>query len=732
MMTETTVYTAITFSPVQGFIEKSRKLRDLYGSSFILSYLASTVCWEAQRQGGEVISPALINVIQGTPNQIVIRKNFSEEEIEKALEVFEVTSEENAVDNLLEAFQKAIENTFNYRWRQIVDRCRTWAEEQCQAWIQPQRREWVKRKEWREDTSVLPWERDWQLWANHAWEFFGAHGDSISAAREALNEKKRQRNWIAPNWTGESSTLSGADAVAYPGMSRISPKQWDYHQEKTAIESFYKLLSEKVGEAFLQHIAQQLCQSPDFTSQQLVDKYGKGFLKFVRRILPHKTSSVPQDLAREYGEAIIDPDEELSIPELVKRLVTLEAIAQPIGIPLKEIPETFRDLSRLNPKKKKDPQEQSESEPDNRKTGWFRGDGDSVGKHLQKLKKQGGDEARNLHEFSSKMMKWGEESLKPSLPSGKGRIIYAGGDDFLGVFFRTPPDLRYLQRLIRYLKEQLRGQLSPEEKTVLDTVAVKGLHKAVKLPEELRKTLAIYLERHQNDSTLKENLAHAGLQPEEAIALFRQPVLTADECLEWFYRFRSTAEKPKERSDNAPEPADLWSCHDQPITASIGFVWAAPNVPQRDVLQHCQDAEQTAKRKGRDRLCIRILFNSGNFLQWTCPWWFLKVLQEYRDRDRGNNWTHIYNDVAILESRRAFEGQRKVALELFELYFGKDNRNKLNPQYWWNDEDTKQTGILGESENYIKNNLCDREAVDRDITNWIINLAKVGFHLCKA
>ncbi|MFN7715048.1 MAG: type III-B CRISPR-associated protein Cas10/Cmr2, partial [Pseudanabaenaceae cyanobacterium] len=35
-----TTYTVITFAPVQGFIEKSRKLRDLYGASQILSYLS--------------------------------------------------------------------------------------------------------------------------------------------------------------------------------------------------------------------------------------------------------------------------------------------------------------------------------------------------------------------------------------------------------------------------------------------------------------------------------------------------------------------------------------------------------------------------------------------------------------------------------------------------------------------------------------------------------------------
>ncbi len=35
-----TTYTAVTFAPVQSFIRSSRKLRDLYGSSLLLSHLA--------------------------------------------------------------------------------------------------------------------------------------------------------------------------------------------------------------------------------------------------------------------------------------------------------------------------------------------------------------------------------------------------------------------------------------------------------------------------------------------------------------------------------------------------------------------------------------------------------------------------------------------------------------------------------------------------------------------
>jgi len=54
-------YTALTFAPVQGFIRSSRKLRDLYGSSLLLSHLAHAICADAASFLGRsdaVISPA--------------------------------------------------------------------------------------------------------------------------------------------------------------------------------------------------------------------------------------------------------------------------------------------------------------------------------------------------------------------------------------------------------------------------------------------------------------------------------------------------------------------------------------------------------------------------------------------------------------------------------------------------------------------------------------------------
>ncbi|MGF1479971.1 MAG: type III-B CRISPR-associated protein Cas10/Cmr2 [Cyanophyceae cyanobacterium] len=711
-----TIYTAITFAPVQGFIEKSRKLRDLYGSSFILSYLASTICWEARCQGCEVISPALINVIQGTPNQIIVRGNFSEDAAQGAL---------------------------NWAWQKVTERCRTWIEANCQAWIQAQLVDWAVKDNWHQKptSKTLPWGRDWKLWSNHSWEFFWAQGKSITAARQNLNEKKRSRNWTAVNWTGESSSLSGADAVAYPGMSRVPPKKWDYRREKEAIESFYRVLSEKVGTAFLEYVAERLKQaSTPELRKELVDRYGTGFLEFVQTTLPKLNQYDKQELAIKYGAPIVDPAEELSIPELVKRLVTLEAIAQPIGIGFKEVPETFRELNRLSQKKDKNTKgkQQPVIEPDSRWMGWFQGDGDRAGEYLQSLVKFAtfcikfffyrptsleflwlsitNSESQALNVFSHAMLKWGECHLKTSLPPATGRIIYAGGDDFLGVFHRPSPDPRFLKPLLNYLVDK-QTQRHPEPASLeklREQIIDQGLHKNISIPESVRRGWKNIIEETEHPSELDSHLGYAGLSRQEAAVLFSQPVLQPQECLEWFYHFRSTQDQ------------DIWSLHKQPITVSVGFVWAAPNVPQRDILQHCKDAEQTAKRKGRDRLCIRILFNGGNYLEWVCPWWFLGVLKAYCDRNQKTGkeaiWRHLYEDVAVLESRHAFSQQTEVALALFAIYFGEQRRQELVEHLWDTEE---KAGILDNQP------LAKESANEKALNQWIINLAKVGFHLCQ-
>ena len=104
-------YTAVTFAPVQGFIEKSRKLRDLYGASLILSYLSQQLVLYVKNKNTEgltVISPGIPKLQKGMPNRILIKGEMSKEEAETVI---------------LSA------------WKDILKVCREWIENKLPSWV---------------------------------------------------------------------------------------------------------------------------------------------------------------------------------------------------------------------------------------------------------------------------------------------------------------------------------------------------------------------------------------------------------------------------------------------------------------------------------------------------------------------------------------------------------------------------------------------------------------------
>jgi hypothetical protein len=241
-------YTAITFSPVQGFIEKSRKLRDLYGASLILSYLSKKLVDQAQQLNIRVISPGLPNIAKGMPNRILIQGDFPQEQVIETLRT---------------------------SWKKILKECKDCLERNVSV-TQPD--------------IYYHWDRDWEMWGVHT-----------------------------------------------------------------------------------------------------------------------------------------DDHERLSIPELVKRLITLPNTGIPQKFRKEDLPfiEKFTELQR-------------KPEPENNKvsqwTGWFMGDGDKVGDYLKKLQTP-----EEITTFSEAMRNWGKKFQQEFEQQNLGRVIYAGGDDFLGVFFDSKP-----------------------------------------------------------------------------------------------------------------------------------------------------------------------------------------------------------------------------------------------------------------------------------------------------
>ncbi len=502
-------YTAISFAPVQGFIEKSRKLRDLFGASLILSYLSSRIVQEALCSGLEVISPGLPNVQEGMPNRILIKGKF----------------ERNDVQNILLG-----------EWQKILTICREWIEDNLG--FSKQEYHWAQK-----ENEIGKHKGEWERWGTHTWEIFWGYGDSVEKAMEDLETRKLKRDWVGVNWMGESSSLTGTDAIAWHqlGKEDKQPGRSLSKEEQKELKRFYHRLA-----------------------WVLDDPYARNYK--VRDSIP-SDEKLEEYFQKDTSGKFIAPGEQLSIPELVKRLVTLPYLAKKIG--METLDEGFKDIYREA----------------GYWTGWFMGDGDKVGDKLQELAGRHQDNPeqrdRDLHEFTKLMRNWGKDfqAKKDLFPAGKGRVIYAGGDDFLGVLY----------------SEESKTEDNPEK---------------IKPIEAFEWLLTL----HKQWQGLQKELEKLGFKDDGK--------------------------------------------HDNRFTFSVGFVWAGHQVPQRDVLQHCRKAEKRAKSLGRDRVTIRVVFNSGQLVQWTCPWDDLDILTKYRDRDgktwgENPNWTHIYNDWAQLKARHA-------------------------------------------------------------------------------
>ncbi|MEG4068912.1 type III-B CRISPR-associated protein Cas10/Cmr2 [Microcoleus sp. Pol11C2] len=568
-------YTAIAFAPVQGFIEKSRKLRDLYGASLILSFLSFKLVQKAESLGLNVISPGLPTIQEGMPNRILIKGKFERNDVQ---------------------------NTLLKEWQEILKVCREWIEDNLDI---PKDQYYWSQTEDKKGRQKGEWER----WGSYTWEIFWGYGESdkeaIKKAMDDLETRKLKRDWTAINWMGESSSLTGTDAIAWHQLGKESkePGRSLKETEQRQLKQFYHRLAWILDDPYSRnHLARQRTKE-SIPSDEKLEKY----------------------FQEDSSGKFIAAGEKLSIPELVKRLVTLPKLAKKIG--MEELDEGFKDIFR----------------DAGYWTGWFMGDGDQVGDKLKELAtRPENDENKqedDLKSFTELMRNWGKDfqNKKDLFPEGKGRVIYAGGDDFLGVLYSEKTD----------------RQEKPEK---------------VKPIEALNwlLTLEDHWKDHQNTIKQEFNLD---------------------------------------------------------FTYSVGFVWAGHQVPQRDILQHCREAEKRAKSLGRDRVTLRVVFNSGQFVQWTCPWDYIHVLRNYHDRDGKTwgekpNWTHIYNDWAQLKARHAIRLQemeelsinKELALALFNLYF--DNAGEQFKQ------ERKWIDLAGDNS-------------DSAIVNWIDDLVQVGWQLCR-
>ena len=354
------IYTAVTFAPVQGFILASRKLRDLYASSLLISHLARAQAEDAEGRGHVVISPADFHTSRGVPNVLVIRGDYSRSDASAAL---------------------------LGGWQRILGACKAWIEDYFEQL---------------HSTTTFDWESSWQACARHSWELFHGQGSSIQEARTALAIYKQQRDWAIPNWTGESSTLSSAEAVVRPAMgARVDPRSLRPGDVQEEARSFLR----------------QLRQSPDLGVAFAGDNEEISLTELVKRLISYPAVARIA-LATGRGQTLTDEQVKALLPERFQRLTTMARAEEAAA--LKEQPESIV---------------------------WFMADGDGIGEHLESLAQQQGEidkdqaEEKALQSFSAAMRTWAASlyQLVPGRIPGQAMVVYAGGDDLFGALHESEP-----------------------------------------------------------------------------------------------------------------------------------------------------------------------------------------------------------------------------------------------------------------------------------------------------
>jgi hypothetical protein len=133
---------------------------------------------------------------------------------------------------------------------------------------------------------------------------------------------------------------------------------------------------------------------------------------------------------------------------------------------------------------------------------------------------------------------------------------------------------------------------------------------------------------------------------------------------------------------------------------SLGVVIAQRRIPQSLWHRGLTEAYKEAKNQGRDRVCIKVLFNSGQSLDWVCPWRLWELLMHVRltteEKTELNRWEKL---LSYMESTRLQQSSITAVQNLIETLWasvgidltwesilnvaGSEFREELQTWSWW-------------------------------------------------
>ena len=649
--TDLTHVAVLTFGPVQAFLSGGQKLRDWAVASWLCHYLSATIIYRWQEAGGKILLPrhqnsALLQWMRGDKSSTALDSNdFWRAELPNVF-----TGLHPGGQDWLDAFEQVVWEEwleFVKSLKGAVKKLKDKEDSEFQKYIQrtsekltPKK---IKEKERQRCGYKYLWGKDgwdvifrdhqylWSVYARCKPLQLGSLSEDIDSLHRDIEADKNGRRWQASWWGGRTSRSDGAMSIWHPGLRPIDrggtwglPDQtlnpwW----QRLATESKLKQIFSSSDRLNSIELIKRLASIPEVMEGTLClrwkpDEADEDHERKIRLFpaqeeeqwerFPDRTAAAAswvidcvskkvwndeiakwhRDLLKEnplykWGMPKVDRDGGWANPRVLERRNVRDKEKQTAKDTDSQQQRNVKDEQKGKEKDKSLLEKWDETIPSPSDwactvewtVGW-RGDGDDMGKWLsgeqyEALKLPWSDwhpedvvlsppqfKPPNQHrkidlphilDLSILFGKWNQLLTQLVEEYHHGKVIFAGGDDFL-----------------------LLGPLT----------------EAVSLTSELHR--------------LWQGKEILVAQAEEKTPLI-QPLKEG-----WV----------KYWEDSGAET--IYPVPGKKIDFSLGVVIAQRRIPQSLWHRGLEEAYKEAKNQGKNRICINVLFNSGQSLNWVCPW----------------------------------------------------------------------------------------------------------------
>jgi hypothetical protein len=590
----------ISFGPVQSFLGSGQRLRDWAVASWLCHYLSAVLIYRWEQFGGKVLLPLhhssqLVNWLGGSD---AVDERFWRAELPNVL-----TGVFPEQDGWLDSCETVIQQ----EWSRLLEGL-----EKAAIAYNSRLLNGIGWRVIHADNQCL-----WSVYAESAPIQVEQVIDDIAELHERIESRKLGRDWQGMWWGGRTSPSAGSLSIWHPGLQPID------------LGGTWGLPTDTLND-WWEQAAQERRLAGLFSKSDRLNS-----IEMVKRLASVPDIIVPA-LERLWGRTPPDcpwgrfPDRAAAAAAWVP--------AQPQVDPdvwNREIKTLERDYFYNLPKKTQ--------------WGMPRADSNGLFAHPRALERRNVEDKELLEIWDSDVPQGWESTIEWT-------VGWRGDGDNMGKWLSGK---QYEALKLLWSKWHLNSELITQHNLGIEAPNVPTQPRQVELPHMLDLSVLFSLWNELLYSLTEEHhdgkVIFAGgddfllLGPlTEAIAL------TNDLHALWAGRTSSLTQP-------LDPPVDGWVQYQERIypvpgekmNFSLGVVIAQRRIPQSLWHRGLTQAYKAAKEQGRDRVCVRVLFNSGQSLEWVCPWplWNLLMSVEpiREDKTELNAWEKL---LAYLESTR--------------------------------------------------------------------------------